>query len=166
MKITPTEIEKVEECGQMNGRKVNLIKTKGGFWIATGKKKGSIGDEALAAGSHPAIVKYNLEKQYPDFQPAMMKSEGYIEPIVEKHSHYLEDSLRKSGYDVYSIETGPYVEFQITKHDATIATVDSTLDRDHLTIEELEIPKQFVKALAGAAVEKSNSAKVGLKIRL
>lgn len=166
MQITPGEIDKIEECGEMNGRKVSLIRTKGGFWIATGKKKGAHSEEALAAGSHPAIVKYNLEKQYPDYHPEMLKSEGFIEPIVDKHSHFLSEDLRKSGHDIFSIQNGSDVEFQITRHNSTIAKVDAVVEDASLIIETLNIPKEFAKGIAGASVEKAFSIKAGLKSRL
>lgn len=61
MNITPNEISEIEEIGTMNGLPVKLLTTKGGFRIAVGRNQGKQVDEALAAGSHPAIVKYNLE---------------------------------------------------------------------------------------------------------
>lgn len=165
MKITPEDIDNVEEVGTMNKKPVKLIRTKGGFIIAVGKKKGATSEEALGAGSHPAIVKYNLEKQYPDYEPAMMKSESGIEPIVEKHSHFLNDNMRKGGYDIYSLQDGPSVEFQITKHNAVVANVKGSLDEYNLFLHDLSIPKQFSKAMAGSALEKAISCKVGLSMR-
>ena len=87
MQLTPNEIDSVEDAGLLNGSKVKLIKTKGGFWIAVGRPQGKLQEEALAAGSHPAIVRYNLERQHPTFQPSMQKSELMgLEPLVESHS--------------------------------------------------------------------------------
>lgn len=165
MRITPEEIDKVEEAGTMNGGPVKLIRTKGGFWIAIGRKKGKNSEEALTAGSHSAIVKYNMEKQFPDFQPNLMKSEGAVEAIVNKHSHYLSDDLKKSGHDIYSIQTGDSVEFHITHGNSQIAKVTGSLDKSHLYITELSIPKQFAAAMAGATVEKAVSCEVGLKLK-
>jgi hypothetical protein len=153
MQITANEIDRVEEVGQLHGNSVKMIKTKGGFWIALGRKKGKISEEALSAGSHPAIVKYHLEKQFPEYQPNMMKSEGQANPIVVSHSHFLADNLRKSGYDIFSIQTGPSVEFHITKLNANVAIVPASLVEDQLFIEELNIPKEFAKSMAGASVE-------------
>lgn len=165
MRITPDEISNIEDIGTLNKKPVKLIKLKGGFHVAIGRKKGSINEEALGAGSHPAIVKYNLEKQYPDFEPIMMKSEGFNEPIVEKHSHFLSEELRKSGHDIFSIQDGPEVEFQVTKHNANIATIKGVLDEYHLFLPELKFPKEFTKAMAGATTEKAISCKVGLSLR-
>lgn len=165
MQITANEIEKVEEIGLLNGNPVKMVKCKGGFHIAIGRKKGKIEEEALSAGSHPAIVKYHLEKQFPEYQPNMMKSESQANPIVISHSHFLASDLRKSGYDIFSIQTGPAVEFHITKHNANVAVVPANLIEDVLFIEELNIPKEFTKSMAGSTLEKAISCKVGLALR-
>lgn len=165
MQITPEDIDHIDEAGSMNGSPVKLIRTKGGFWLAIGKRKGKHSEEALAAGSHSAIVKYNLEKQFPEYQPSLMKSEGAIEPTVDKHSHFLGDDLRKSGHDIFSIQVGNSIEFHITKENAQLAKVMGSLDKDHLSITDLKIPKEFVKAMSGAAVEKAISCEVGLKLK-
>jgi hypothetical protein len=158
MNITPNEIESIEDVGMMNGAPVKLLRTKGGFHIAVGRANGKMVDEALAAGSHPAIVKYNLEKQYTSFQPAMMKSEISLNPaVVTKHSHYLSDDLKKSGHDMYSIQSGTNIEFQITKHDVKIGTVQATLEKDAIVVNNMNVSKEFSHALAGATTEKALS---------
>lgn len=165
MNLTANEIDSVEEAGQLHGNTVKLLRTKGGFWMAIGRQRGKHREEALAAGSHPAIVKYNLEKQFPDFQPIMMKSEGLIEPKVERHSHFLSDSLRKSGHDIYSVQTGDKVEFQVTKQNVKVHSVEAVIDKGALTFGKMEIGKEFVRALSGATAEKALSCKVNVKIR-
>lgn len=165
MQITPNEISSIEEVGTLSGNQVKMVRTKGGFWMAIARKKGKQAEECLAAGSHPAIVKYQLEKQFPEFQSSMMKSEGYIEPVVISHSHFLTNDLRKSGHDIFSIQTGPAVEFHITKHNNQIVVVNGEIEKDHLSIEKLNISKEFGKAMAGATVEKSLGCKIGLKLR-
>ena len=165
MQLTPNEIDRVEDAGMLDGNKVSLIRTKGGFWLAVGKRKNKNSEEALAAGSHPAIVKYNLEKQYSGFQPTMTKSEHGMEPIVTKHSHFLDEDLRKSGYDIFSLQVGSEINFHITKQDADVAIVNANLMQDDLYIDKLDIPKKFSKSLAGAVVESAISHKVGLKLK-
>ena len=114
MQITPEEIESVEEIGTLDGNKVRLLKTRGGWFCATGRKKGSLQDEALAAGSHGAIVKFNLEKQNPGYQPTLMKSESLLNPtIVMDHSHLLDLDLIKSGHDIYSIQTYEKIRLRV-----------------------------------------------------
>lgn len=166
MNITPNEIHSIEEAGTIDGHGVKMIRTKGGFWIAVGKPKGKFREEALAAGSHPAIVKFNLEKTYPTFQPALMKSEYFSDnAVVEKHSHFLSEGLRKSGHDIYSVQEGDNVNFHITKHNMKIASVNGVVDKEFLTISHLNIPQEFSRGMAGASVEKAMNTKLGLRFK-
>lgn len=165
MQLSTNEIDRVEDVGMLNGNPIKMLKTKGGWWLAVGKLKGKPREEALTAGSHPAIVKYNLEKQFPDFQPNMTKSELSTDNIkVDKHSHFLSDSLRKSGYDIFSIQNENNIEFQITKHNDKIYSIDSAIDKGVLNFKHINIDKSFTKALAGAASEKAIDC--GLKIKV
>ena len=156
MQVTANEIDTIEEAGILDQAPVKLLRTKGGFWIAVGKPKGKFKEEALAAGSHPAIVKYNLEKQYPGFQASMMKSEAFNNvEIVEKHSHFLSDDLRKSGHDVYSVQNGNNIEFYITKYDVKVNSFTGSLENKELVVDKPQVSKEFVRALAGATSEKA-----------
>jgi hypothetical protein len=166
MNITPNEIHSIEDAGMLDNSPVRLIRTKGGFWVAVGKPKGKHREEAIAAGSHPAIVKFDLEKRFPNFQASMMKSEYYSDTsVVEKHSHFLNEELRNSGHDIYSIQDGSDIDFHITKHNSKIASVNGTLEEEFLLIKDLNVPKEFSKGLAGATVEKAISCKAGLKFK-
>lgn len=166
MQITENEIDTIQEAGSLNDAPVKLIRTKGGFWIAVGRAKGKSQDEALAAGSHPAIVKFDLEKRFPGFQPIMMKSAYFNDnAVVEKHSHFLSEDLRKSGHDIYSVQEGNEVNFHITKHNLKVASVVGNFEEDFLIIKELKIPSEFSRGLAGAAVEKAVSCKRGLRFK-
>jgi hypothetical protein len=156
MNITPDEIDIVEEAGMLDGGPVKMIRTKGGFWIAVGKPRGKFKEEAIAAGSHPAIVKYNVEKQFPGFQPAMMKSEYFSDgAVVDKHSHFLSEPLRKSGHDVYSVQVGGDVNFMVTRNGLNVYSVDGQLRNGALEIRRSSIPEEFHRAISGATVEKS-----------
>lgn len=165
MDITPNEIASIEDAGTLNGHPVQLIRTKGGFWIATGKPRGKYKVEAIGAGSHPAIVKFNVEKTFPDYQPAMMKSENFVDGIVEKHSHFLSEDLRKSGHDIYSVQDGPVIDFHITKQNVKVASVNSVIENQFVVISNLSVPKEFSKGLAGAAVEKAAGCNLGLRFQ-
>lgn len=165
MQLTPNEIDSIEDAGMLDGNTVKLLRTKGGFWMAVGRPRGKYKDEALAAGSHPAIVRYNLEKQFPGFQPSMQKSELASDTSkVEKHSHFLSDSLRKSGHDVYSVQNGEKVEFQVTKQNVKIHSVESLIKNGSLSFDKMEIGKEFTRALAGATAEKAMQCGVKIKI--
>lgn len=154
MNLQPADIDQVEEAGILDGQPVKLARTRGGFWMAIHKGK------VLAGGSHPAIVKHSVSKMYNSFQPVMCKSEGFEEAVVDQHSHFLSDDLRKSGHDIYSVQTGDNVEFQITKNNLKVASVTSSIQDNSLFIDEVKFPKEFAKAMAGAATEKALDCKM------
>jgi hypothetical protein len=157
MKIESKEIASIEEAGILDGAPVKMMRLKGGFYIAVGRPKGKPTEEALAAGSHPAIVKYNLAKQYPGFQEAMMKSEAFAgsDALVDKHSHFLTEDMRKSGHDIFSVQNGPDITLYLTKHNVKIGTVSGHLQENNVVIKEINAPKEFSRALAGATSEKA-----------
>jgi hypothetical protein len=166
MQITPNEIHSIEEAGTLDNSPVKMIRTKGGFWIAVGKPRGKFREEAIAAGSHPAIVKFNLEKQFPGFQPALMKSEEFSDnTVVARHTHFLTEELRKSGHDIYSVQDGDRIDFHITKHNAKVGSVNGLVDKDFLVLSNLDIPKEFSRSMAAASCEKAMSCKVGLRLK-
>ena len=153
MNLRPEDIDQVDDAGVLDGQPVKMIRTKGGFHMGIHKGK------VLAGGSHLAIVRHSISKMFPSFQPVMCKSEGFEDAVVDQHSHYLSDDLRKSGHDIFSIQTGQNVEFQITKNNLKVASVSGSLQDDSLFIDELTFPKQFAKAMAGAATEKALDCK-------
>ena len=159
MKLQPSEIDQVEDIGMLNGHPVKLIRTRGGYHIALGRGINKNQDEALTAGSHSAIVKFNLEKQYPAYQPTLMKSEASLNPVnVTKHSHFLTEDFKKSGHDIYSVQSGQNIEFQITKYDVKIGSANATLKDNSMTVKyDMVVPKEFANALAGATAEKAMS---------
>lgn len=158
MQITSKDIESVEEAGTLDGSPVKLVKTRGGFWMAIGRLKGRLKEEAIAAGSHPAIVKFNIEKQFPSFQPAMMKSENFsIDAIVEKHTHFLTPDLIKSGHEIFSVQEGSEINFLITKHGINVNSINSEIQNKALVLEMNRVDKKFKRALAGATSEKALS---------
>lgn len=153
LNLKPEDIDIIEEAGMLDGQPIKLARTKGGFWMAANHKG------VLAAGSHPAIVKHQLSKMFPNFQPAMCKSETTSDALVDKHSHFLSDELRKSGHDIFSIQLGNQIEFQVTKQNMKVASINSSLTLDSLHISELNIPKKFVTSMAAATTEKALSCK-------
>ena len=71
MEIPLKEIDSVDEIGTLNNKSVKMLNRRIPFSYRypQGTKKESV----IAAGSHPAIVKYNLEK-HKDFHPIMLKA--------------------------------------------------------------------------------------------
>jgi len=161
MQIDPKEVAGIEEAGMLDGHPVKLVRLKGGFFIAVGKPRGKSKEEALAAGSHGAIVKFNIEKSYPDFQPVMMKSEGMHPAVAESHSHFLSEDLRKSGHDIFSVKEGETVNFYITKHNMNVHVIESVLEKGELAVSLVKIDPSFVPALSGAVSEKALALGIG-----
>lgn len=166
MNLQPSEIESIEDVGVLNGRPVKLLSTKGGFKLLTGHITGATQPSVLAAGSHRAICLYNLEKQYPEFQPSMMKSENVVDnAVVKQHIKHLPMDMRKSGYDVYSIQMGNELEFQITKHDVAVAHMFGKIVNNTLSLQKTEISENvdgssFMNIFASAAVDRAIGGKL------
>jgi hypothetical protein len=158
MRISENEIDSIEPFGMLNGKSVNLVRLKGGLNLAT--VVNPKGEDVLGAASHQAIQRYSLEQRFPDFQPMLMKSEG-LNPTAESHSHFLCDSLRKSGHDIYSVQNGNNIEFVITKQNIRVGTATGSISGNQLIVNSLEVPKEFVLGLSGAVGEKALG--VGLK---
>lgn len=160
MNLTPDQIDTIESAGMLDGQEVKLIRTKGGFWMGISKGK------VLSAGSHPAIVKHMISKMHSGFQPALCKSENLAaDAIVDRHSHFLSDDLRKSGHDIYSVQTGNDIEFQITRHNLKVGSLSCIVQDDSLFIPEVSFPEEFKSAMAAATVEKAKSCE-SKKIRI
>jgi hypothetical protein len=114
--IKTSEIRSIEDIGVLENSPVKLLRTIGGLWVATGRPRGKKDDEALAAGSHPAIVKHNIEKMYGNrFQPAMAKSEAATEPKVGEHTSKLSRVLIDRGYTLHSIHFSDSIDFVVSK---------------------------------------------------
>ncbi len=154
MKILESEIASTEPFGMIDGKEVKLVRMKGGLNLAT------LGSEVLGAASHQAILCYSVEQRYPKFQPMIMKSEG-LRLTAESHSHFLTDNLRKSGHDIYSVQSGNLVDFYITKQSIKVGMAKGSVDGDRLVISSIDAPREFLSGLSGAVAEKVLSA--GLK---
>ena len=156
MKLTEKDIESIENFGELNGKEVKLLKTRGGFHIVMGTRPGSKAEECLTAGSHPAICRFNMMKQFKSYAPSMMKSASYNDmAVVENHSHFLSEELRKSGHEIHSVQADNHISFHITKHGVKIADVETYIQDKILVYPSLKAPKEFSRGLAGAATEKA-----------
>ena len=159
MKILENDIASIEPFGMIDGKQVNLVKTRGGLNLATMMDaKGS--DQVLGAASHQAILCYTVEQRFPAFQPMIMKSEG-LKLSAESHSHFLSDDLRKSGHDIYSVQNGNEVEFFVTKQNIKVGSANSSIQDKDLVVRSLNVPKEYVTAVSSAVSEKALSS--GLK---
>ena len=122
MQIKPNEVENIKVIGELNGQPVKLLKTIGGYHVAIGAKtKGSKTVEPLAAGSHPALVNHQIEKEFKkDFQPSIMKSEAETFPIVKEFTNKLSQQMVNEGFQVFSLKKNNEINFIATKHGAEV----------------------------------------------
>lgn len=165
--IRPEEIDYIEEIGDLNGNPVKMIRTKGGFFCLTGKEANSGKEIPLAAGSHPAIVKFELQKKYgKGFREHMSKSESTIQPFVIENTNYLNKDLIKKGYSLYSVISGSDVALvvshygdEVLKQEGMIKTESielvpqisfSNLEKSKEAIK-FEVSKSIIMALANTA---------------
>lgn len=132
MKINSDELESVDVIGFMDGDEVKMVKTVGGLYVAIGKNKGK--EEVLSAGSHPAIVRHNLQKTYIRFRPSLMKSERQEQEYVSKMTALLPKDMTKSGYDLYTIKKSNYVDILLTRQNIEEMKWQGTLTEDSFKI--------------------------------
>jgi hypothetical protein len=159
MKIEENQIKSVEPFGVMDGKQVNLVCLVGGLNLATVVGKNGT-EDVLGAASHQAILCYSIEQRFPSFQPMLMKSET-VKFDTESHSHFLTDDLRKSGHDIYSVQSGNDIQFYITKQNIKVGSANGSIQNNHLIVDSLNVPKECVTAISSAVSEKTLS--VGLK---
>jgi hypothetical protein len=133
MQLKPSEIESVDQIGELEGAPVKMVKTKGGFYIALGRSQRAGQEEALAGGSHPAIVKYNIEKKFRNFQPAMEKSESFDDKeTVIGLSELIAKDFRQKGYDMYALKKGEQTSYIISQYNNEIVRYETKSKEDGL----------------------------------
>lgn len=163
MKVQQSEISEISEIGTLDGNPVKLVKTKGGLYFCVSKLYGQTQESGLALGSHPGIVKYQLSKQYPNFQPSLQKSDEFVDlSVIDQHSHFLTDELRKSGHDIFSVEIENNVEFHVLKFGRKIAQATAILSANGLSIISTNANSVLIKSLSGAFTEKALSKNLKL----
>lgn len=139
MEVKPSEIEHVEQIGTLNGSPVRLLKTVGGFWICLGRPKSGTREEALAAGSHPAIVKYNVEKQFSEFQPSLAKSEtvSSLEKVIG-FTELLPLEMRNRGYEMYSLLNQNKIDYILTRYGSEVHSFSAKIETDGVHFQKTE----------------------------
>jgi hypothetical protein len=138
MDIQPNEVESVKTIGNLHGDEVKIVKTFGGFFVAVGKKKKTAKkSEALAAGSHQALVAHQLSKEYgSDFEPAIFKSEQDQLEKVETKTEYLPAEMIAKGVELFTLSKGNKVEFVLYKHGITLGEYSGEIENKTLVIKQ------------------------------
>jgi hypothetical protein len=145
--IRPSEIKSVEEIGTLENSPVKMIRTIGGLWVATGRPKGRREEEALAAGSHPAIVKHNVEKMFgASYQPMMAKSESSsLDPKVTEHTSQLSKALIDKGYTLFSVQAEGAIDFVLSKSGIEVLKHEAMIKGEGLEFQSMK-PKAMEHA--------------------
>jgi hypothetical protein len=163
MEIQPNEVESVKTIGNLNGDEVKIVKTYGGFYVAVGKKKkSSKKSEALAAGSHQALVSHQLGKEYgSDFEPAIFKSEADQLEKVEAKTEFLPSNLISKGVELFILSKGSNVDIVLYKRGITLGHYTAEIADQSLVLKSCDFNKQAdlgdfntAKAMARAMKEK------------
>lgn len=165
--LKPEEIDFIEEIGDINGIPVKMIRSIGGFFAASGRGPNDSKDTVLAAGSHGAIVKFELQKKFgKSFREHLNKSESTIQPIVFEKTNFLAPSLAKKGYSLYSMVTGSDVSMILSYYGDEILKQEGLVKSESLELkpqisfsniekskeaEENQISKSIIMAFAETA---------------
>lgn len=145
MNIKPEEVEEVKVVGRLHDDDVKLVKTRGGFHVLVGRKdRNSKKADALAAGSHPGIVTYQIEKMYgTQFQPAIFKSEEEGLHKVEDKTDILPDMAKNAGLEIYVLNKASQYDFVFCKHGLEIAKYETEFEDGELLVKSNSFRKSI-----------------------
>ena len=172
MQIKPEEVEEVKVIGRLFGDDVKMVKTKGGFHVAMGKRDiNSKKADALAAGSHGALVSYQLEKMHgQNFEPSIFKSEADQLPKVEEKTELLPIEAQNAGIELFILNKSNTMDFVMCKHGLELAKYETEYTSEELVIKNHSFrsslsPNKFIaEAMSTVMDEKMKELKLS-KIR-
>jgi hypothetical protein len=139
MKIDPSEVKTIKNIGNLHGEEVKLVATKGGLYLALGRKsKSKKNHEPLAAGSHPALVLHQIEKEYKsDFQPSMTKSE-------EDQLHQVTElNCAVKGLSMFALRKNTELDIVIAKFGVEICKCECEINGVDLKIKKIDYRTGF-----------------------
>jgi hypothetical protein len=162
MEIKPEEVKEIKVIGRLNGDDVKVVQTTGGFNVAFGRKDAnSKKSEALAGGSHIALVTHQVNKMYGnDFEPAILKSMQEQPHTLEDKTNYLPDMIKQAGIELFVISRFNNLEFIMCKDNIEIAKYETDYSDHNLNVKgysfknNLSPNKVVSSALAKAILEK------------
>lgn len=127
IKINPKEVESIEIIGELNGDDVKVVKTKGGYYCAIGKKKPKSSlSEPLAAGSHIAIVSHQVNQMYGDFKPSLNKNEQDNITLVDL-TFKLSPFLTEKGHNLFSLQKDEKINFIVEKYGIPVLNLEGNV---------------------------------------
>lgn len=161
MDIMPEEVESVKTIGNLHGSDVKMVKTRGGLFVAIGKKEKSKNKlEALAAGSHGAIVSHHVTKQFgSDFRPAIFKSEQDSLGTVKDNTEFLPSTAISKGMELYTISKGSTVDFVLSKYGLSVLQYSAEIEDGSLVVKKssssIDKDSDIAKAVSKTIVRKA-----------
>lgn len=137
MNILPNEVESIKVIGNLHGDEVKVVKTYGGFYVAVGKKRQSARKaEALAAGSHQALVAHQLTKEFgSDFEPAIFKSEQDQLEKVEVKTEFLPSEMIRKGVELFVLSKSNKIDVILYKHGLTLGAYHAEIEDQALVLK-------------------------------
>jgi len=139
MKIDPSEVKTIKTVGNLHGDDVKMIATKGGLYLILGKKaKGKKNHEPLAAGSHPALVLHQIEKEYKsEFQPSMTKSEQ------DQFHQVTELVCSVKGLSMFALKKDIELDIVVAKFGVEICKCECEINGPDLKIKKIDYRAGF-----------------------
>jgi len=137
--IQPSEIKSIKEIGELNGSSIKLIATKGGLYLAIGMKdKKSKSTTPIAAGSHPALVLHQIEKEYKsEFQPSMAKSEQ------DQFHQVTELVCSVKGLSMFALKKDIELDIVVAKFGVEICKCECEINGPDLKIKKIDYRAGF-----------------------
>jgi len=162
MEIKSEEVESIKTVGKLNDYDVKIVKTFGGFYCAVGKKtKHSKSPECLCAGSHIALLNYELSKQFgSSFEPIMQKSEQEAFENVEEKTDKLPNDFINKGLQLFVLSKSNNIDFILYKNGLTIAEYKGEIIQDSLVIKKSNFRKDLFQGDLELAKILSNEIKI------
>lgn len=139
MNINPDEIKDIKSIGSLHDEDVKMVVTKGGLYLVLGRSsKNKKSHEALAAGSHPALVIHQIEKQFKkDFHPLINKSETEQLPEVK------ELDCNINGLSMFSLSKNSNTDIVITKFGIEMCKCACEIEGENLKIKRIDYRPGF-----------------------
>ena len=153
MQIHPNEVKSVKSIGNLNGSDVKLVTTKGGLYLALGKKSKNQKDHLpLSAGSHPALVMHQLEKEFKhQFQPSIEKSDIDSLPSVT------ELNCNIKGLSMFTLKKNIDVDVVIAKFGVEICKCQCEVNGNNLKIKKIDYRVGFDPSMKDTLRSELNS---------
>ena len=147
MDIKPEEVKEIRVIGRLYGDDVKLVTTFGGFVVAIGRKeRGSNKSEALAGGSHVALVDFQLSKRFKDsYEPVLAKSESEQLAKIEDCSNFLPQNLQDHGLGLYILSKSNDLTFIVDKFGVTLGEYKTENCNNQLVIKNHRFNQELRK---------------------